>query len=390
MTTPVMKHAFAYLTLAALLAACGSGTPTDDLGRKRAELDSLKTAYKELALRIKETEAWINEHDTTVRRNLPVVTGVKLEPSTFLHYVDVHGVVKADRAAALYAMTGGRVRGINVSVGDRVRQGDVLITIDNNIVADQIKQARTGYELAKTTYEKQKSLWDQKIGSEIQYLQAKAQMESAQAGLSALQEQQRLTNVTAPFDGTVDDIMVRVGDMTSPMAAVARVVDLTGAQLEADMPEGYMGRVKKDAPARVRFPAADTTFEAHIEHVGSFIDPSNRTFKVTVHVPKGSAYIRPNLLTEISVQDSRTDSALVVPNSTVMDDVAGNSYLFVLDASRGDEGTARKVLVKRLAEYKGSIHVRPIEPGALKGGETILNDGARNVGNGQAVRVVQK
>lgn len=382
-----MKTTIPYVLATALLMGCDAAHTSDDLSRKRAELDSLKSAYKDLGVRIKEAEAWISERDTTVRRNLPVVTGVKLEPSTFLHYVDVHGVVKADRAAAVYAMTGGRVRTIHVAVGDRVRQGQLIVSIDNDMAAEQIAQARTGYELARTTYEKQKSLWDQQIGSEIQYLQAKAQMESAQAGLAALQEQQRLTNVTAPFDGTVDDIMVRTGDMTSPMAPVARVVDLTGAQLEADMPESYMGRVRKDAPARVRFPSADTTFEAHIEHVGNFIDPSNRTFKVVVHVPQGSAYIRPNLLSEISVQDSRTDSALVVPGSTVMEDVEGHSYLFVLDAARDDEGKARKVLVKRLAEYKGNIHVQALEPGALRGGETIINEGARNVGNGQTVRV---
>lgn len=135
-----------------------------------------------------------------------------------------------------------------------VRAGQLLISIDNDLVEKQIAQASTAAELARTTFEKQDALWKQKIGSEMQFLQAKAQMEQAQAGLAALHEQQRLTNITSPFEGMVDDIMVRVGDMASPMQPVARVVNLSAVQLEADVPEGYLRSVKAGAPVKVRFP----------------------------------------------------------------------------------------------------------------------------------------
>lgn len=381
-----MKNIIATLSATALLAACG-GAPEGDLAKKRLELDSLKEAYKATAEKIKEVDAWITEHDTTVKKNLPVVKSFELKTGSFDHYVDVHGNVKADRAAALYAMSGGRVRAIHRSPGDQVRQGDLIISLDNNMVREQIEQARTGYELAKTVFEKQETLWKQQIGSEIQYLQAKSQMEQAEAGLKTLQEQQRLTDVTAPFDGTIDDIMVRVGDAASPMAPVARVVDLTGAQLEADVPEAYLNRIKRDAQARVDFPSLDTALNAHVEHVGNFIDPANRTFKVTVHVPNGGAYIKPNLLSDISILDSRTDSALVVPTNTILEDVDGNSYLFALDKSGADQAKARKVMVQRLGEYKGSTQVREKEAGSLTSGTLIVLDGARNVSNGQTVRI---
>lgn len=382
-----MKNTIAYIILAALLAACGAKEPQGELGRKRAERDSLKTAYDELGVRIKEIEEWLAANDSAAKRNLPMVRVQPVRTTRFDHYVDVHGSVKADRAAALYAMGGGRVRSIHVSIGDRVQRGDQLITLDNDIIREQIEQARTGYELARTAFEKQDRLWKQQIGSEMQWLQAKAQMEQAKAGLDALHEQQRLSNVTAPFDGTVDDIMVRVGDMAAPQIPLARVVDLSGAQLEADMPENYLDRVRKDAPARVRFPSLDTTFDAHVEHVGSFIDPANRTFKLVVHVPKGGGFIRPNLLSDISVLDQRIDSAIVVPAGAILEDVSGTSYVFTVDAAVSGEARATKVPVRRVSEYKGLACIAPLDHGTLNTAGAVVTDGARNLSNGQLVRI---
>ncbi len=161
---------------------------------------------------------------------------------------------------ALLDSGGGRVRKIHVAPGDRVKSGQLIISIDNNMPAEQIQQAEAAYELAKTAFEKQERLWQQKIGSEMQYLQAKSQKEQAEAGLAAVREQQRLTNITAPFDGTVDDIMVREGDMTSPMQAAARVVDLASVQLEADMPESYLRTIKSGTPVKVSFPSVAERF----------------------------------------------------------------------------------------------------------------------------------
>jgi len=382
-----MKQTIVLMTVAALLAACGATPATGEVGRKRTERDSLKAAYDALGLRIREIEDWLAANDTAVKRDLPMVKAQAVHISRFDHYVDVHGSVKADRAAALYALGGGRVRALHVSVGDRVRQGQLLISLDNDIVREQIAQARTGYELAKTAYEKQDRLWKQQIGSEMQWLQAKAQMDQAKAGVDALEEQQRLSNITAPFDGVVDDIMVRVGDMAAPQMPAARVVDLSGAQLEADMPENYLGRIRKDAPARVRFPSLDTTFEAHVEHVGAYIDPANRTFKLVVHVPMGGGYIRPNLLSDISVLDHSIDSAIVVPNAAVLEDVSGQDYVFALTPGAGDEARAAKLPVRRVSEYKGLICIEPLERGALREGAQVVVEGARNVSNGQLVRM---
>ncbi|MFT3884391.1 MAG: efflux RND transporter periplasmic adaptor subunit [Flavobacteriales bacterium] len=382
-----MKQTILLMTMMALLAACGGGHDTSALGKKRAERDSLKAAYADLGVKIKEVEEWLAENDTTVKRNLPTVTTLSLKQGPYAHYVDVHGNVKADRSAALYALGGGRVRSILVKAGDRVRTGQLLVSIDSDVIQKQIAQAETGYELAKTAFEKQQRLWDQKIGSEMQYLQVKSQKEQAEAGVAALREQLRLTNVTAPFDGTVDDVMVRVGDMAAPGVPVARVVDLSGVQLEADVPEVYLKSMKSGAPVKVSFPSVGEAFDAKLDHVGEYIDPANRTFKITVRVPKGEAYMRPNLLSDLSILDASSDSAWVVPSRTVLEDVEGNSYVFALTPTRNDEAKARKVKVKRLSEYKGNTNIVPIDANGLRNGDLVVDEGAKNVSDGQAVRI---
>jgi membrane fusion protein (multidrug efflux system) len=277
-----MKQTILVLTTMALFAACGGGADTSALGKKRAERDSLKTVYAELGVKIKDMETWLAENDSTLRRNLSTVTSTPVVAGTFAHYVDVHGMVKADKSAALFAQ-GGRVRNILVKPGDQVRAGQLLISIDNDLVEKQIAQASTAAELARTTFEKQDALWKQKIGSEMQFLQAK-DTEGASTRLvsAALHEQQRLTNITSPFEGMVDDIMVRVGDMASPMQPAARVVNLSAVQLEADVPESYLRSVKERCSGEGHAsPASNETFDGSLDHVGQFIDPANRTFKVT-------------------------------------------------------------------------------------------------------------
>ncbi|MCC6839033.1 MAG: efflux RND transporter periplasmic adaptor subunit [Flavobacteriales bacterium] len=385
--TPTIKRAWPLIPVLVLLQACGGGHADGEVARKRAERDSLKAAYEQVGKQLKAVEEWLVENDSTVHRNLPVITAAAVANEPFAHYVDVHGNVRADKAAALYS-NGGRVRKIHVAPGDRVAAGQLIITIDNDLAAEQIQQAEAAVDLARTAFQKQERLWQQKIGSEMQYLQAKSQKEQAEAGLATLREQQRLTNITAPFNGTVDEIMVRMGDMTSPMQPAARVVDLSGVQLEADVPESYLRTIKTGAPVVVTFPSVGDTFQAKLDHVGQFIDPANRTFKVTVRVPQGERLMRPNLLSDISIQDHRSDSALVVPARAVLQDVKGNNYVYVLDTTNGgDEAKARKVMVQRISEYKGRVQVAPVDNGALKGGDRIVNEGAKNVTDGLAVRV---
>jgi RND family efflux transporter MFP subunit len=378
-----MKNLFLFLLTAALLLACGS-TDTTDLGRKRQELDSMKAAYKKLGEKIKAADEWIADHDTTVKKNLPSVTTLVLAPTRFEHFVQAHGHVKADKSAELYSM-GGRVRRILVKEGDHVRKGDLLVDLDNDAIEKQMAQAQAGFDLAKEVFEKQDRLWKQQIGSEVQYLQAKSNKEQAEAAMAALREQYRMSRLTAPFDGTVDEIMVSVGEMTAPQFPVARVVDLSGASLEADVPESYLQRVKAGDPVLVEFPSLGDTITAALANVGRFIDPANRTFKVTLRVPNGETYVRPNMLSVLHIRDVVKDSAIVVPSRCIQEDVSGKSYVFVLDTDKERRAITRKVVVSRVMDSKDRTLLAP--NAGLVGTETILDEGAKSVGDGQRVKV---
>ena len=382
-----MKNILTYSTIAALLAACGAATPTDELGRKRAELDSLKANHAATSELIKAADAWIAENDTTVKKSLPKVTTFVLMPTLFEHFVQVHGSVKADKSADLFAMGGGRVRRILVSEGDRVRSGQLLVDLDNDAIDKQIAAAESGAALAKDMFEKQAKLWEQKIGSEVQYLSAKSQKDQAEASLAAMREQRRMTQVTAPFDGVVDEIMVSQGDMTGARPVV-RVVDPSGASLEADVPESYVNSVKTGDPVRVEFPSLNDTLTATLSNVSKYIDPTNRTFRVSVRMPKDEAMVRPNLLSVIHVRDQVIDSALVVPSRLVQENVEGKSYLFKLEEKDGKQKSS-KVFVNPIATYKGWTVVAAGEADGLVGGETLIDEGAKNIADGQEVKVVK-
>lgn len=388
-----MKQTLLLTAIAALFASCGNSPAHNDVAKKLAERDSLKTVYLNVGKQLKAIEDWLALNDSTANRSLPLVSELTLQQQPYTHYIDVHGVVKADESAALYAMAGSRVASIRVKAGDRVRTGQVLITMDNDLVEKQIAQAQAGADLARTAFDKQKRLWDQHIGSEMQFLQAKTQKEQAEAALATLQEQQRLSNVTAPFDGVVDEVMARVGDMAAPTMPVARVVNLSGVQVEADVSENYLKAVKAGAPVTVTFPSIGESFTAPLSHVGEYIDPANRTFKVHVVAPKSEAYMRPNLLGDLSIRDLHADSALVLPSAAILEEMDGHSYVFVLGPApqgrfvKDNEAVARKVLVKRLSEYKGMTQVEGEQPGTLKSGDRIVTEGAKNVSDGQTVLV---
>ncbi len=390
--TDMKKTTLLLISALVVLASCGR-PGNGEVARKRAERDSLKTQYEKLGKQLKAVEDWLALNDSSASRNLPLVSAETLQPMPFTHYIDVHGVVKADESTALFSMAGGRVASIRVKAGDRVRKGQVLMTMDNDVVEKQIAQARAASDLARTTYEKQQRLWNQQIGSEMQLLQAKTQKEQAEAALATLQEQQRLANVTAPFDGVVDEVMARVGDMTAPTMPVARVVNPGGVQVQAEVSEAYLTRVKAGIPVKVTFPGIGESFTAPLLYASEYIDPANRTFQVAVRAPKSEDYLRPNLLGDLQILDSHVDSALVLPAPAVLDDVAGNSYVFVLGPPaqganvKENEATAHKVFVKRMSEYKGMVHVEPVAHGELAPGMRVVLEGAKNVSDGQAVTV---
>jgi len=382
-----MNKSFSIFILAALMVACGTAPDTNvELKTKRAQRDSLKAEREKINAAIAEVEGWLAKNDPELARALPMVTVFPLAPRDFSHYTEVHGNVKADDNALLFSTTGGEVRRIVVRAGSPVRKGQVIVDIDVDALRQNVQQAEANVELARTVYERQARLWEQKVGSEVQFLEAKARKEAGEAQLAALKEQLRNAQVIAPFDGVVDEIFPSVGDMTNPMQPVARVVSLGRASIECDVAEDLLRKVKQGDPVQVVLPESNESFEARIDQIGQFINPNNRTFRITVRVADGKQ-LRPNQLANVRIRDKEAKDALVVPARLVMENGQGLSYVYVLEQKDG-MAKARKEFVTVLSMQAGDLLIERGQEG-LQGGETLIDQGSRLVVDGQEVQVLK-
>lgn len=387
-----MKHFLLPLLIIAVLAGCGQGADIDkEVLAKRAERDSLKTEREKLNAAIAKVEEWIARHDPELKRTLPAVTTYALQPREFAHWTEAHGSVRADQNALVYTATGGEVRRILVRQGQTVRKGQAIVDIDSDGLQQNVKQAETNVALARTVYERQAKLWEQKVGSEVQYLQAKSNKESGEAQLAALKDQLRNAQVIAPFDGVVDEIFPNLGDMATPMQPVARVVALGKSSIEVDLAEDLLAKVNMGDPVEVVLPETGETVEATIDQIGQYINPNNRTFKVSLRMDatkgSGGGQLRPNQLANVRIRDLDVKDALVVPSRLVMENSAGESYVYVLEEQDGI-ARSRKVMVKVLSAQGGELLLETRD-GGLKPGDTLIDQGSRLVVDKQEVQVMR-
>jgi len=374
-----MKNGIFTLLIAALLAACSQPEQTD-LARLTATRDSLKTVQRDLATQIKDLDNQIKA--LSEEAEIIQVTGYTTAPGIFEHYFTVYGDLRSDSEALIYPESQGIIKSVLVNEGAQVNAGQSLMVLDASILQQQVKEVETNLAFANETFKKQESLWKQKIGSEMQYLQAKTQKESLEATLATLKKQISKSTVTAPFSGVVDLIMPKQGEMASPAMPVIRLVNMQKPYLKADVSEDYLGKIDKGTPVRVIFPNIDT-ISTTIARIGNYIKPENRTFEITVDVPTGKK-LNPNLFASVKINDFKADSAVAIPASLIMLDAAGESYVWKLESTDGMH-SVQKQKIKTGMTYEGKTHITY----GLKGNELLVNKGAQRVTEGDLVRVIQ-
>lgn len=378
----IMKNLILFSIIAAVLVACGSAeTPgISELDSLKVKKDSLKLVKDGLSEEIAALEKQIAALDTT--KQLTLVTTEKARIDRFKHYFEVYGNVETDQNAQIYSELSGKILAINVKEGDRVKKGQSLMQIDASILKEQEQELLTRLELAETTYEKQKKLWDKKIGSEMQYLQAKNNRDALRRSLETVRTQIDMASVKAPFDGVVDEVFPKKGEMAMPGVPMARLVNLNNVYVKADVSENYMGQVKQGDPIKVSIPSIGLEKTSVIERTGQYINPANRTFKIKTTLNNSDNLLKPNMVALLEVEDFSADTAVVIPANLIMQGAGGKDYVYVID-SEGGVSTARKVPVKVGMTYKG---VAMIENG-LTGSEELVSKGARNIRNGEQVEV---
>jgi RND family efflux transporter MFP subunit len=302
-----MKTTTIYLGLAILLAACGGSTNTNnEIETLQHKKDSLKTIYDDIALQIAEIDEALIEKDTLIK--FPLVTVNLVEEKIFEHFVGVQGAVEVGGNALVYPEVPGKVTAIRFKEGNKVNKGELIIQLDASVLSSSLKEVEKAYGLANEIYEKQNRLWKDKIGSEVQYLEAKTNKESLQQKLITLKEQLDMYSIRAPFSGVLDEINPNVGEAVNPMYPVVRVINYNDVYLKADVSENYIKSIREEDKAIVYFSSLDREYTTQISRVGNFINPNNRTFKINIDLNEYKEDLKPNLLADIKIRDFKNRS----------------------------------------------------------------------------------
>lgn len=356
---------------------------TTSLSKLQDERDSLTELSTTVQERLLEIEGEIAVLDSSLRYTTVSIQSLEVRP--FAHYFQVYGSVEADRNVTLFAESSGMIENIYVREGQTVKEGQKLVQLDDEIIRNNIEEVETSLELAKTLYEKQTSLWNQNIGSEVQYLEAKNRYESLETRLATLQSQLRMSNLTAPFTGIVDEIFPKTGEYAAPGSRLIRLLNMSQVYVTADVPESYVNRVKSGSEVELYFSAIQDTVSAKIIQVGQFINPDNRTFKIKIGIDDASGSYKPNMMSSVTIRDYEADSAVVLPSRMIQQNQLGESFVYVFEPTEGELGMVVKKKLDCGISYNGYTEVRA----GLTGSEQVVDRGARSVQDGEKVRVVE-
>ncbi|WP_405247539.1 MULTISPECIES: efflux RND transporter periplasmic adaptor subunit [unclassified Cellulophaga] len=387
-----MKKLLIASAAAFLLVACGGDkkksvedviatTNPEEIRTKRAELVGEQQTIHD---KIKQLDEALAQYDTV--KKVPLITTITAENEVFNHYLELQGNVTTKDLLVITPEYNGILTNIYVKEGQNVRKGQVLGKIDDGGLSQQVAQLEIQAELAKTTFERQKRLWDQQIGSEIQYLQAKSTYEAQSRAVAQLQQQIAKTVIKAPFSGTIDDVITEQGSVVAAgQSPIMRIVNLDHMYIETDVPENYITNVSKGKSVEVEFPILGKTISTKIRQAGDFINPSNRTFKVEVGIPSKESGVKPNLTARLKINDYTNENAVLIPQSIISENADGEQYVYLVsDKKANEEGIAKKIIIKT-GKTQGDV-IEVLE--GLENGAEIIKEGARSVEDGQTVKVI--
>ena len=345
----------------------------------QGQIDSLKGEIRLLDNSIVDLDPERKKY----RREIFVSTK-RVTPTQFEHYFQAHGTVAAENNILITPEMPGTIKNIHIREGQSVKSGQMLISLDTEVIDGSINEVTTALNLAKDIFERQEKLWVKKIGSEIQLLEAQNRKESLEQRLKTLRAQREKSTIKAPSAGTIDEILPRIGEMVSPAMPVLRMVNLSSVYIKSDISENYLKSIEKDDPVQIEFPSLDINIQAKINQVGNFINPENRTFKIRVDIKNNLKLYKPNLLAIINIRDFYQDSAIVVPSEYIMADANAKQYIF---AAIEDNNTTRAK--KTYVETGPSHNGQTLIINGLKGNELLITEGARSVTENEAVTIIE-
>lgn len=368
------------ITIASLtILSCSKkddGKSIDELieAKNATALQTKKAALQADLAKIEDALASLN-----VKKDEALVAVTAVKDTVFNHYLDIQGNVDTKENILVQPEMPGTLTSLTVKAGQRVGKGQILGRVDDGGMSQQVASIETQYQLAKTTFERQKNLWNQKIGSEIQYLQAQTQMISLQKQVAQARAQLAKTIIRAPFSGTIDEVFVERGQVVSASPqGLMRIVNLSQMYVSTTVPESYIGKLKVGTMVDVYLTSLGKTYKGRVRQVGNYINPNNRSFGIEVSVPNPDNLLRPNQVAKLKIIDYTNPKAIVVPTNVVQEDADGNKFVFVVANANGKTGTAKKVLVE---VGKSSDNVTEITSG-LSANDVVVTEGVNTISEG--------
>ncbi|MGB9746231.1 MAG: efflux RND transporter periplasmic adaptor subunit [Bacteroidales bacterium] len=367
-----MKTKILVAFLALSIVACS--------GNKQSQLNKLKQKQEKLTQKIQKLEAELSSQaDTAATIQPKLVRVMEIQPAPFNHFIEVQGKLDGDENVGVAAQALGKIVEIYVTQGQNVSKGQTLAKLDDAVLQQQLKQMETNLQLVTELYEKQKKLWEQNVGSEVQYLQAKTNKESLEKSIAALKDQIKMMTISSPVNGTVEEISVRIGQVVSPGVPLIRVVNFSKLKVVADVSETYSNKVNPGDKAKVYFPDLNTELETRISFVSRYINPVNRTFTVESSIGKPIPGLKANMVAVLKINDYFNPKALILSSNLINKDQNGN-YIYVVAASSAPK--ARKIYVQTGMTYNGMMEIT----GGIEPGSKVITVGYQNLRDGDPVQ----
>lgn len=386
-----MKHIYITLISAIILTSCGGEgkksvediIASGDLKEIRKKKSELDTEHINISTKIKQLETEIKKLDP--QEKIPLITTFATKEAVFMHYVELQGNVKTKQNVVIFPEYSGMLTDVYVKEGQKVSKGQILARIDDGGLGQQLAQLKIQTALAKTTFERQDRLWKQKIGSEIQYLQAKATYEAQQQAVNQLEQQVGKTVVRAPFTGTIDDVITERGSIVAPgQSQLFRIVNLKDMYIETDVPERYISNVTPGKDVVVDFLFLNETFNAKVRQAGNFINPANRTFKAEIGIDNKNQTIKPNLTAKLKINDYTNDKAILIPQSIISENAEGQQYVYTITNKADNKATVKRIIIETGKTQGDYIEILS----GLENGLEVIDEGARSVKDGQEVKIL--
>lgn len=369
----------AFLGIGLVLAACGPPGEEAKLARMEMQRDALIEKIEAL-----EAEIALKAHPDQKPEKMMDVRIFLLEKERFQHFIQVQGTIESDNNILVAPMASGIIKKVHTATGKKVTKGQLLAELDGAILESSIAEVENGLKLAETIFERQQRLWDKKIGSEIEFLQAKTNKEGMEKRLDTLKEQYKLTKVFSPISGIVDEVFIKEGEMGAAGMEAFRVVQLSNLKIKVDLSEIYISRIKKKDKVHISIPVIGKEFDLSIDTISQVIDPDDRTFRIEINIPKIAKDIKPNMLAVLIINDYSNPESLTVPINIVQE-TGTEKFLFVASEA-GGEWTAQKRIVTTGKDHEGRIEILS----GIQEGEHVVTVGYQNLSDGQKLAITRE